>query len=174
MNFNSVESAFQEAVAQGVFPGAVVLVGKGREVVYEQAFGCRALLPDKSPMKVETIFDVASLTKPLATTVAIMLLVREKKIRLDDQVTRVIPMYGVLGKSLTTFRQLLNHSAGLPAWKPFFEDIIKSEKSGRINFVAQCLLTALVLAYQSGAVAFGCIGAHCQPVGFFQAGIDRQ
>ena len=45
-------------------------------------------------------------------------------------------MYGVLGKSLTTFRQLLSHSAGLPAWKPFFEDIIKSEKSGRINFVA--------------------------------------
>jgi CubicO group peptidase (beta-lactamase class C family) len=136
MNFHSIENAFQEAVAQGVFPGAVVLVGKGQDVVYEQAFGYRALLPEKSPMKVETIFDVASLTKPLATTVAIMLLVREKKIRLDDQVTRVIPMYGVLGKSLTTFRQLLSHSAGLPAWKPFFEDIIKSEKSGRINFVA--------------------------------------
>ncbi|HYA30004.1 MAG TPA: serine hydrolase [Acidobacteriota bacterium] len=136
MNFHSVENAFQEAVAQGVFPGAVVLVRKDQEPVYEQAFGYRSLLPEKSPMKVETIFDVASLTKPLATTVAIMLLVREKKIRLDDQVTRVIPMYGVLGKSLTTFRQLLSHSAGLPAWKPFFEEIIKSEKSGRINFVA--------------------------------------
>jgi len=136
MNFHSVENAFQEAVAQGVFPGAVVLVRKDQEPVYEQAFGYRSLLPEKSPMNVETIFDVASLTKPLATTVAIMLLVREKKIRLDDQVTRVIPMYGVLGKSLTTFRQLLSHSAGLPAWKPFFEEIIKSEKSGRINFVA--------------------------------------
>jgi serine-type D-Ala-D-Ala carboxypeptidase len=76
------------------------------------------------------------LTKPLATAVAIMLLIRERKMRLDDQLTRVIPMYGVLGKSLTTFRHLLNHSAGLPAWKAFFEDIIKNEKSGRINFIA--------------------------------------
>jgi len=72
----------------------------------------------------------------VATTTAIMLLVREKKIRLDDQITRVIPMYGVLGKSLTTFRHLLAHCGGLPAWKPYFEEIIKSEKAGRINFTA--------------------------------------
>jgi CubicO group peptidase (beta-lactamase class C family) len=65
-----------------------------------------------------------------------MLLVREKKLRLDDQITRVTPTYGVFGKSLTTFRHLLNHASGLPAWKPFFEEIIKSEKSGRINFIA--------------------------------------
>jgi CubicO group peptidase (beta-lactamase class C family) len=87
-------------------------------------------------MRLDTIFDLASLTKPMATTVALMLLVRERKLRLDDQLTRVIPMYGVFGKSATTFRHLLNHSAGLPAWKAFFEEIVKSEKSGRINFVA--------------------------------------
>lgn len=136
MDFGAVDKAFQDAVTQEVFPGAVVLVSKDHEVVYEKAFGYRSLLPHKSPMQVETIFDLASLTKPLATTVAVMLLVREKKLRLDDQVTRVIPMYGVLGKSLTTFRHLLSHSSGLPAWKPFFEEVIKSEKSGRINFVA--------------------------------------
>jgi len=135
MNFQAVDNAFQEAVTQGVFPGAVVLVSKEQSVVYEKAFGQRSLVPEKSALSVETIFDVASLTKPLATTVAVMLLAREKKIRLDDQVTRVIPTYGVLGKSLTTFRQLLAHSAGLPAWKPYYEEIIKSEKSGRINFV---------------------------------------
>lgn len=136
MDFQSVENAFQEAVAEGVFPGAVVLVSKDDSVVYERAFGYRSLLPQKSAMEVGTIFDLASLTKPMATTVAIMLLIREKKLRLDDQVTRVIPMYGVFGKSLTTFRHLLNHSSGLPAWKAFFEEIIKNEKSGRINFVA--------------------------------------
>lgn len=136
MDFHSVEKSFQDAVADGVFPGAVVLVGKDDGVVYEQAFGSRSLLPDKSPMRLDTIFDLASLTKPIATAVALMLLVRERKLRLDDQLTRVIPMYGVFGKSLTTFRHLLNHSAGLPAWKAFFEDIVKNEKSGRINFVA--------------------------------------
>jgi len=136
MDFHSVEDTFREAVNDGAFPGAVVLVGKDDDVVYEQAFGQRSLLPHKSPMRLDTIFDLASLTKPMATTVALMLLVRERKLRLDDQVTRVIPMYGVFGKSLTTFRHLLNHSAGLPAWKAFFEEIVKSEKSGRINFVA--------------------------------------
>ena len=136
MDFHGVAKSFDEAVVDGVFPGAVVLVGKDDDVVYEQAFGSRSLLPNKTPMRVDTIFDLASLTKPLATAVAIMLLIRERKLRLDDQLTRVIPMYGVLGKSLTTFRHLLNHSAGLPAWKAFFEDIVKNEKSGRINFIA--------------------------------------
>jgi len=135
MDFHGVTKSFDEAVADGVFPGAVVLVGKDDGVVYEQAFGSRSLLPNKTPMRLDTIFDLASLTKPLATAVAIMLLIRERKLRLDDQLTRVIPMYGVFGKSLTTFRHLLNHSAGLPAWKAFFEDIIKNEKSGRINFI---------------------------------------
>jgi serine-type D-Ala-D-Ala carboxypeptidase len=136
MDFHGVAKSFDEAVADGVFPGAVVLVGKDDDVVYEQAFGSRSLLPNKTPMRLDTIFDLASLTKPLATAVAIMLLIRERKLRLDDQLTRIIPMYGVLGKSLTTFRHLLNHSAGLPAWKAFFEDIVKNEKSGRINFIA--------------------------------------
>jgi CubicO group peptidase (beta-lactamase class C family) len=136
MDFRAVESAFQEAVADGVFPGAVVLASKDSSVVYEQAFGWRALSPHKTVMELGTIFDLASLTKPIATTVAFMLLVKEKKLRLDDLVTRVIPMYGVLGKNLTTFRHLLNHSSGLPAWKAFFEEIIKGEKTGRINFVA--------------------------------------
>src|ERR1041384_1287715 len=136
MDFNAVEESFEEAVAEGVFPGAVVLGAKNDEIVYERAFGHRSLLPNQTPMRLDTIFDLASLTKPLATSVAIMLLVRERKLRLDDQLTRVIPMYGVFGKSVTTFRHLLSHSAGLPAWKPFFEEIVKSEKSGRINFVA--------------------------------------
>ena len=136
MDFQSVEKTFQDAVANGVFPGAVVLVAKDECIVYEQAFGSRSIVHNKSPMRLDTIFDLASLTKPMATAVALMLLIREGKLRLDDQLTRVIPMYGVFGKSLTTFRHLLNHSGGLGAWKPFFEDIAKSEKSGRINFVA--------------------------------------
>ncbi len=136
MIFHPVEEAFKEAVAQGVFPGAVVLVGKGDEVVFERAFGHRSLVPEKSPMQIETIFDLASLTKPLATTVAIMLLVREKKIRLEDRVTRFFPNFGVFGKTHVTFRHLLAHCSGLPGWKPYYEDIVKGERDGKINFVA--------------------------------------
>jgi len=136
MIFHPVEEAFKEAVAQGVFPGAVVLVGKGDEVVFERAFGHRSLVPEKSPMQLETIFDLASLTKPLATTIAMMLLVREKKIRFEDRVTRFFPNFGVFGKTHVTFRHLLAHCSGLPAWKPYYEDIVKGERDGKINFVA--------------------------------------
>ncbi len=136
MDFHSVENAFQQAVAEEVFPGAVVLVGKDERLVYERAFGYRSLAPHKTAMELGTIFDLASLTKPLATTVALMLLLKEKKVRLDDLITRVIPMYVVFGKSLTTFRHLLHHSSGLPAWNAFLEEIIKNEKAGRIHFVA--------------------------------------
>jgi CubicO group peptidase (beta-lactamase class C family) len=136
MDFHSVESGFHEAVAQGVFPGAVVLVGKDEEVAYENAFGYRSLIPEKTIMQSNTIFDLASLTKPLATAVAIMLLVCERKMRLDDPVTCFLPTFGVFGKSLATLRQLLNHSSGLPAWKPYYEEVIKNEKSDRLNFIA--------------------------------------
>ncbi len=136
MNLHSIENAFQEAVAQGVFPGAVVLISKDEEVVYEGAFGHRSLIPEKTPLQASMIFDLASLTKPLATTIAIMMLAREKKIHLDDHVTRFVPTFGVFGKHPVTFRHLLNHSSGLPAWKPYYEDVVKREKAGRINFVA--------------------------------------
>lgn len=135
MIFRPVEDAFQEAVAQGFFPGAVVLVSKGEEVVFERAFGLRSLVPDKTPMQLDTIFDLASLTKPLATTTAVMLLVREKKIRLEDRVARFFSNFGVFGKTHVTLRHLLAHCSGLPDWRPYYEEIFKRENEGRINFV---------------------------------------
>jgi CubicO group peptidase (beta-lactamase class C family) len=91
MDSRAIEDAFQEAVDRGVFPGAVVLVGKADTVVFQKAFGSRSLQPVKSPMQSDTIFDLGSLTKPLATTTALMLMVEEGKIRLDDRVTRFFP-----------------------------------------------------------------------------------
>jgi CubicO group peptidase (beta-lactamase class C family) len=136
VDFQEVDNACNEAVGQGVFPGAVLLASRNEEVVYHRAFGSRSLLPEKTSLDPNTIFDLASLTKPLATAMAVMVLVREKKLRLDDRVTRFIPTFGVFGKSPTTVRHLLNHSSGLPAFKPYFEEIIKSQKAGKINFVA--------------------------------------
>ena len=136
MDFRAVENAFEDAVTQRVFPGAVVLVGREDEIVYEQAFGSRSLVPTKCPMQVTTIFDLASLTKPLATTIAMMLLVSQQRVRLDDRVTHWFPTFGVLGKHAVTFRHLLNHSSGLPDWKPYYEDVLQCEQRGKINFVA--------------------------------------
>jgi serine-type D-Ala-D-Ala carboxypeptidase len=136
VDFRAVEGAFEEAVAQGVFPGAVVLVGREDEILYEQAFGSRSLVPTKCPMQASTIFDLASLTKPLAATVAMMLLVGEQKVGLDDRVTRFFPTFGAFNKDAVTVRHLLNHSSGLPHWKPYYQDVLNCEQRGKINFVA--------------------------------------
>jgi CubicO group peptidase (beta-lactamase class C family) len=146
VDFHAVENAFEDAVARGVFPGAVVLVGREDEIVYEQAFGSRSLVPTICPMEKSTIFDLASLTKPLATTMAMMLLVSERKLGIDDPVTRFFPSFGVLGKQAITVRHLLNHSSGLPDWKPYYEDVLKCEEREKINFIASQAAKRFVFA----------------------------
>jgi CubicO group peptidase (beta-lactamase class C family) len=136
MDFSAVDQLVTEAVEHGVFPGAVVLVNRAGTILYRRATGWRSLEPNQQPVSEETVFDLASLTKPLATTLAIMLLVREKKLRLDDRVVRFFPNFGVHGKTGMTFRQLLAHSSGLPAWRPYFREIIDLEAKGKkVGFV---------------------------------------
>ena len=87
-------------------------------------------------MQLETVFDLSSLTKALATTTAIILLIREGKVRLDDRVTRFFHNFGVHGKTYITFRHLLGHYSGLAAWRPYYEEIAAIERKGRVNFMA--------------------------------------
>jgi serine-type D-Ala-D-Ala carboxypeptidase len=135
IDFHAVENATEEAVKQGVFPGAVLLIGRGEDLIYERAFGWRSLLPDRTPMRSSTIFDLASLTKPLATTLAIMLLVNDNKVQLDDQVSQFVPTFRPVVNTRTKIRHLLNHTSGLPAWKPYYEDVIHCAMSGRTGFI---------------------------------------
>ena len=81
MDFSAVDVALEEAVREGVFPGAVVLVKHAGGVVYRKAHGYRSVDPEHTPLHEDIVFDLASLTKPLATTVALMRLVAEKKVR---------------------------------------------------------------------------------------------
>ncbi len=137
MSFETVEREIDAAVQRRVFPGAVLLVRQGKRVFYHRAFGHRSLEPEVTPMHEDTIFDVSSLTKALATTTAVMLLVKEGKIRLEDRVTRLFHNFGVYNKTHVTFRSLLNHSSGLAAWQPFYKRILQTQKQqGRVNFLA--------------------------------------
>lgn len=136
MSFRDVEVAVDEAVARGVFPGAVLLVREGTHFFYLRAFGHRSLLPATAPMREDTIFDVSSLTKAFATSVAMMLLLKEGKVRLDDRVTRFFHNFGVHGKTHITFRHLLSHCSGLPSWRAYFKEVQAEERrEGRINFL---------------------------------------
>jgi len=105
----------QSEIQSGHIPGAVVLVGNRTEILYRQAFGQRALEPEPLPMIAETRFDLASLTKVIATTTAVMQLVEHRKLRLDNPVIKYWPEFGKNGKNAITVRQLLTHYSGLRA-----------------------------------------------------------
>ena len=109
----------EEAIRAGKTPGAVVLVGHRGRIVYRQAFGHRALEPNKLPMAIDTIFDLSSLTKVIATAPAVMQLVEKGKIRLQDPVGNYWPEFKAHGKDLLTVHQLLTHYSGLRAGLDF-------------------------------------------------------
>jgi serine-type D-Ala-D-Ala carboxypeptidase len=137
MGFAAVDDALAEAVKRGTFPGAVLLVSRAGEIVFEKAVGSRALEPEQLEMHPEVVFDLSSLTKPLATTLAFLLLVKQRRLSIDDRVTRFFHNFGVHGKGRITFRHLLTHSSGLPAHRAYHREIARLERqAGRINFVA--------------------------------------
>jgi serine-type D-Ala-D-Ala carboxypeptidase len=136
LDWSRVERGFAEAVEQEVIPGATIVVRRGDAIAFEGAFGFRSITPDRQPMRIETVFDLSSLTKPLATTIAVMMLMRDGKLRLDDRVTRFCHDFGVHGKVRITFRNLLAHCSGLAAWRPFYAQIAEIERGGKVNFMA--------------------------------------
>ena len=111
---DAVAPAIEQAIREGKTPGAVVLIGHNGEVVYRQAFGNRAIVPEELPMGGDTIFDLASLTKVIATTPAIMQLLEQGKLRLEDPVAKYWPEFGSNGKDEITVRELMTHYSGLP------------------------------------------------------------
>ena len=113
MRLGGVDSIIQSAVAEGNIPGAVLVVGHNGAVVYRKAYGSRALEPRREPMTLDTVFDLASLTKVIATTTAVMQLVEQGKVRMNDPVAKYLPEFAQNGKDDVTVRQLLTHYSGL-------------------------------------------------------------
>jgi uncharacterized protein YbbC (DUF1343 family)/CubicO group peptidase (beta-lactamase class C family) len=111
--FAPIADVVRAAIARHQLPGAVVLVGRGDAVVYRGAFGQRAAEPAPEPMTEDTIFDLASLTKVVATTTSVMQLIEEGRIRLSDPIAQFIPEFGKYGKRAITIRHLLTHVSGL-------------------------------------------------------------
>jgi uncharacterized protein YbbC (DUF1343 family)/CubicO group peptidase (beta-lactamase class C family) len=107
-----LDAVIHQAVQTGLIPGAVLLIGHDNRIVYEKAYGSRALVPAREPMTADTIFDIASLTKVVATTPSIMKLFEEGKIRMNDPVTRYLPEFQG-GHSPITIRDLMTHFSGL-------------------------------------------------------------
>lgn len=109
-----MNAAILKAISAGDCPGGVLWVEHGT-ASYHRAYGNRALVPTTEPMTEDTIFDLASLTKVIATTPAIMFLVERGQVKLDALVQTYIPEFTGSGKEFITVRQLLTHTSGLPS-----------------------------------------------------------
>ena len=113
VRLGEVDSIIKQAIADGNIPGAVLIVGHNGAVIYRKAYGERSLEPRREPMTIDTVFDLASLTKVIATTTAVMQLVEQGKVRLNDPVAKYLPEFAQNGKQDITIRQLLTHYSGL-------------------------------------------------------------
>lgn len=115
---DQIDTSIQKALDEKKLPGCVVLIGRQGKVALLKAYGVKRLLPSPEPMTTDTLFDLASLTKPIATATSVMRLVEEGKIRLRDPVAMHLPEFGVNGKEKITIEQLLTHQGGLIADNP--------------------------------------------------------
>jgi uncharacterized protein YbbC (DUF1343 family)/CubicO group peptidase (beta-lactamase class C family) len=109
---NQIDALVQQDIAAKKLPGAVVLVGHKGKIVFRKAYGNRSLVPDVEPMTVDTIFDLASLTKVVATTTSIMILVEQGKLRLADTIGKYIPEIQDDQVKRVTIQQLMTHVSG--------------------------------------------------------------
>ncbi len=125
-----IERAAARAIEKRELPGCVLWVARDGDVVYHEAFGDAEIRPHRRPMKTDTVFDLASLTKVLATTFALMKLTEKGALDLTAPVVSVYPPFAERdrNKEPITFRHLLTHSAGLKAWAPYHEDVAARDK----------------------------------------------
>ncbi|MEE2703283.1 MAG: serine hydrolase domain-containing protein [Myxococcota bacterium] len=165
-----VDRAIEKAIARSEIPGAVVRARQGPEsegLSYEGVFGLSSVSPERCVTRPDTLYDLASLTKVVATTPAILLLVAQGRLELDRPVADVLPAFGERGKEKITVRHLLTHSSGLRPWRAYFDDLRERERrrgerllateAGREAIVSRILRSSPV--HEAGAAsAYGDLG----------------
>lgn len=121
LDFSRIDSIVQSGISNRIFPCAQLLIGLDNDILYEKSYGRLTYDENSEELKHHHLFDIASLTKVVATTTAIMLLYERNLISLDDKVIKYIPEFDNNGKSKITIRHLLLHNSGLKAWIPFYK-----------------------------------------------------
>ncbi len=152
-----IDRAVEEAMEAGKIPGCVVLVARKGVIVWEKAYGSRSLRPQKIPNSPSTIYDLASLTKPLATATAVALLLEDGRLSLKDRVVDYLPAFAQNRKSDVTIAHLLTHVSGL---KPYLDVSLLQKKYGPAPnpdaVIAQ--ICSLPKSYETGkACVYSCL-----------------
>ncbi len=113
MALPTVDALVQQEINRQQITGAVLLIGHNGRIVHQKAFGFEAVGPKREPTTLDTVFDLASLTKVVATTPSVMHMVETGEIRLNDPVVHYVPEFGANGKDQITIRDLMTHYSGL-------------------------------------------------------------
>ena len=117
-----IDAEVERAIQSNQMPGCVVAIGRRGQLAFLKAYGNKQVQPTVIPMDVDTLFDLASLTKPIATATSIMILVEQRRIDLDEKVAHYMPEFAANGKENVTVRQLLLHTAGVAAYASSVND----------------------------------------------------
>ncbi|MCP5063082.1 MAG: serine hydrolase [Ignavibacteriae bacterium] len=127
-NFSEVNELMEQAISDSVFPGAVLLFGIDNSFFYSKAFGHYTYDKTSNPITTNSIFDLASVSKVVATTSAAMILVDESKLNLDEKVISYLPEFNNNGKEIITIKNLLVHNSGLAAFKKYYDEFSTAEE----------------------------------------------
>jgi CubicO group peptidase (beta-lactamase class C family) len=142
--FNTLSTTAARAVQDGVVPGLVVLAGTAGQVVFHEAFGSRQVEPEVLPTTPRTVYDLASLTKALVTSLLALRAVQDGRINLDDRVATHSPHFRGADRAQVTIRQLLCHASGLPAHTDLWKSVATAGTPGaRDSVVALAAATPL-------------------------------
>jgi len=139
MIMEQVEKIMTQAVPQNIFPGGVLLVSVKGSVIFYSAFGLANIISNER-MTTDTIFDLASLTKPLATTLAVMKLVQEGRLETDNNLGSILPQCMNTDKELIKIRNLLCHNSGFPDYRPYYLTIKDIPRNNRQDALRDMLV----------------------------------
>jgi len=144
MKAEEISTFLQARIEANDFPSAVYLVAEKGEIVFTDALGFAVVEPEKIKATTETIYDLASLTKPLVTGLLCAKLLEKNNIHLQDKLTKFFPEFDSTEKREITIKNLLTHTSGFPAWRPFYlnaESKVQRAESVFSQIVSQSLQT---------------------------------
>lgn len=121
------EDEIHGAIEKGIFPGAALLVSHQGQILYRKFFGFSCRIPEEERLTEQTLFDIASLTKPVVAASLTLLARQENRLTLDTSISRTLEPFNTDEKKKMTVRHLLKHTSGLPAWKAYYEEIAQEQ-----------------------------------------------
>lgn len=171
---SQISAMLRARMDAGDFPSAVYVVAEHGDVVFAEALGDAAREPEHHPASIDTIYDLASLTKPLVIGLLCARFIERDDFKIDDCIARYLPEFDTSDKRGITIRQLLTHTSGLPAWRPLY--LLAADKADALRAIAdealECLPGERVLYSDLGFIALGFLLQHV--TGFSLVELARQ